>query len=189
MRKRAIIICLLVLLSFNAESNAAELAPEKLAWHQAICCEWQKAIDSYTKALARSPRNAAWLARRGNAYAHLGRYKRAFADYSRAIECDINPHGPPGFHPVGRRRRSVPPGQFLYAHIERILAKFIDCYGSILIYHAVWKVIDHKHMAMIHLWQAFLGVSSGTHFDFVSGHNYSLSYNEKARGAPNCDHL
>jgi tetratricopeptide (TPR) repeat protein len=89
MRKRTIILCLFLLTAVVGKSNATEPpTAAQAARQQANCGEWHKAIESYNRALTTSPKDAVCLARRGYAYARLGNYKQAFADFTTAIECD-----------------------------------------------------------------------------------------------------
>jgi len=71
-------------------SNPLPSSAAQAARHQANCGEWQKAIESYNKALTTSPKDAVCLARRGYAYARLGDYKKALAGFATAIKCDAD---------------------------------------------------------------------------------------------------
>jgi tetratricopeptide (TPR) repeat protein len=89
MRKRTIILCLFLLTGLASRCDAAEpSAAAKIARNLANCGEWEQAIKSYDIALAAAPTDAVCLARRGDAYAHIGNYKQAFADFDAAIKCD-----------------------------------------------------------------------------------------------------
>jgi tetratricopeptide (TPR) repeat protein len=86
-----IILCLFLLTSLASKSSAAKHpSAAQTAQQQANCGEWQKAIESYDKALTTSPDDAVCLARRGYAQARLGNYKQAFADFTAAIKSDTN---------------------------------------------------------------------------------------------------